>query len=47
MLYGINGQTKVPFLQVGGSMGLWLGLGVVQALQVLVESLSPVFRVFK
>ena len=37
---------KIIF-KVGGLMGLWLGLGVVQALQVLANTISPLFGIFK
>ena len=30
--------------QVGGSMGLWLGLGVIQAIQLLVQYILPFLR---
>ena len=39
-------SIKIIF-KVGGLMGLWLGLGVVQALQVLANTLSPLFGIFK
>ena len=34
-------SEEIPNLsQVGGSMGLWLGLGVVQVLQLVVTTLG-------
>ena len=44
--YLLEISIKIIF-KVGGLMGLWLGLGVVQALQVLANTLSPLFRIFK
>ena len=44
--YLLEISIKIIF-KVGGLMGLWLGLGVVQALQVLADTLSPLFGIFK
>ena len=39
---------EVPnLLQVGGSMGLWLGLGVVQVLQLVVTTLGNARKICK
>ena len=38
-------KRKLP--QVGGSMGLWLGLGAVQVFQLLVDFLLLVIRRYK
>ena len=38
-----SSTSNQPF-QIGGSMGLWLGLGVVQAVQLFAEYLLPLLR---
>ena len=40
-------KTKRKLHQVGGSMGLWLGLGAVQVFQLLVDFLLLVIRRYK
>ena len=41
-------SEEIPnLLQVGGSMGLWLGLGVVQVLQLVVTTLGNARKICK
>ena len=44
--FALKMKTKNQ-IQVGGSMGLWLGLGVVQMFELLVNCLALVLRNFK
>ena len=46
MLYIIYSFSTRPCskFKVGGSMGLWLGLGVIQAIQLFAKYLLPFFR---
>ena len=39
-----NQRTKIPFLQVGGSLGLWLGLGALQVLQQMINMTQSIFE---
>ena len=39
-------KSKTNF-QVGGSMGLWLGLGAVQVFQILVNCILLMIRKYK
>ena len=41
------GVSPSPPYQVGGSMGLWLGLGVVQVLQLIVSSIVRARKICK
>ena len=43
--YIYNFSTRLcSKFKVGGSMGLWLGLGVIQAIQLFAKYLVPFFR---
>ena len=41
-------QTQTKFvIQVGGALGLWLGLGVLQVLQQLITIAQPILKKFQ
>ena len=38
---------NVPHFQVGGSLGLWLGLGLLQVMEQIITVAEPVVRKFQ